>query len=84
MQHRDNSDDRVATSNIAKGKEYPVNLSVGHPHHSFTALKTATVVYLYTKQHSYSERYGHQGDTKRYKSNHTTFGIDFVMDDTQV
>jgi hypothetical protein len=66
MQHRDNSDDRVAISNIAKGKEYPVVMTVGHPHHSFTASKTATVVHPYTKQHSYSERYGLQGDSKKY------------------
>jgi hypothetical protein len=94
MQHRDNSDVRVTTSNIVKGKEYPVVMTVGHPHHSFTASKTATVVHplvwSYTKQHSYSERYRLQGDSKKYmykthvEANHATMEIDTVMDCTQV
>jgi hypothetical protein len=94
MQDRDNSEDRVKTSNIAKGKEYPVVMTVGRPHHIFTASKTATVVHplmwFYTKQHSYSERYGLQGDSKKYmykihvEANHATMEIDTVMDCTQV
>jgi hypothetical protein len=79
MQHRDNSDDRVTTSDITKGKEYPVVMTVGYLHHIFTASKDCN-----------SEPYGLQGDSKKYvciihvEASHDTMEIDTVMECTQV